>query len=245
MPHGVGELWLANALLFIIKNTFPDFLYITENQLLISAVVPIDPAAPKERMRFLVESVNAKVVLCSRLHAANLEELADNVIPIDDEFMGSLPAFSGRPEARADSHNAAYIIPTSGTTGQPKLSLIEHGSYCTGTKAHHHAFMMDKIEPLRVLQFAAHSFDASIIEILTPLMVGGVTCIPNESDRLNDIAKVMNEMQVTYAQLTPTFVRFLEPSMVPSLATICLMGEAMSQTNLDTWSKINLINGYV
>jgi hypothetical protein len=40
-------------------------------------------------------------------------------------------------------------------------------------------------------------------------------------------------------------VRFLEPSMIPSLKSIILMGEAMSQGNLDTWSKINLINGYV
>ena len=97
--------------------------------------------------------------------------------------------------------------------------------------------------PLRVLQFAAHSFDASVLEILAPLMFGGTVCIPDETDRLNDISKVMNDMQVTWAALTPTFVRFLEPSMVPTLATIILMGEAMSQANLDTWSKINLING--
>jgi non-ribosomal peptide synthetase component F len=62
--------------------------------------------------------------------------------------------------------------------------------------------------------------------------------------RLNDIAKAMNDMRVTFAQLTPTFVRFLEPSMVPDLVTIVLMGEAMSQANLETWSKINLVNGY-
>ena len=86
---------------------------------------------------------------------------------------------------------------------------------------------MDVAKPLRALQFAAHSFDASITEILTPLMVGGTVCIPDESTRLNDIAKAMNDMQVTYAQLTPTFVRFLEPSMVPNLITIVLMGESV------------------
>ena len=74
-------------------------------------------------------------------------------------------------------------------------------------------------------------------------MFGGTVCIPDENERLNDISKVINDMQITWAALTPTFVRFLAPSMVPTMATIILMGEAMSQANLETWSKINLING--
>jgi hypothetical protein len=57
-----------------------------------------------------------------------------------------------------------------------------------------------------------------------------VVCIPDETTRLNDIAKAMNDMRVTYAQLTPTFVRFLEPSMVPNLVTIVLMGESVRST---------------
>lgn len=76
-------------------------------------------------------------------------------------------------------------------------------------------------------------------------MIGGTVCIPDEQTRLNDIVKAMNDMRVNWTQQTPTFVRFLEPSMVPTLANIVLMGEAMSQANLDTWSKINLVNGYV
>jgi non-ribosomal peptide synthetase component F len=166
----------------------------------------------------------------------------DNLLAVDNGLFESLPPFVERPQSRADSHNAAYVIPTSGTTGQPKLPLLEHGNFCTGASGHFVGLGMDT-QPLRALQFAAHSFDASVIEILSPLMFGGTTCIPDENDRLNDISKVINDMHITWASLTPTFVRFLEPSMVPTLATIILMGEAMSQANLDTWSRINLING--
>jgi non-ribosomal peptide synthetase component F len=172
-----------------------------------------------------------------------LDNIAEHVIPVDLELIESLPPPGQRPNSGVTHENAAYIIPTSGTTGQPKLTLIQHGNFCTGAAGHVPALQMDITKPLRVLQFAAHSFDASIIEILTPLMIGGTVCIPDEQTRLNDITKVITEMQATWAQLTPTFVRFLEPAMVPSLATIILMGEAMSQSNLDTWSKIRLING--
>lgn len=205
-------------------------------------VLPLDPTAPVERLEYLINAVGAKVALCSSSEAALLEGLVNDVLAVDDVLFQTLPLSVEWPQGRSNSHNAAYIIPTSGTTGQPKLSLLEHGNYCTGASAHYVGLGMDT-KPLRALQFAAHSFDSSVLEILSPLMFGGTICIPDENDRLNDISKVINDMRITWASLTPTFVRFLEPSMVPTLATIILMGEAMSQANLDTWSKINLING--
>ena len=207
--------------------------------------MPLDPAAPKERVQNLVSACNASVVLCSRNHAQSLENIADNIVPVDFESIEPLPTPSQYPLSNVHSHNAAYIIPTSGTTGQPKLTVVEHGNFCTGAKGHIPGLAMDTLEAPRVLQFAAHSFDASIIELITPLMIGGTICIPDEQTRLNDVSKAINDMRVTHALLTPTFVRFLEPAMVPTLVTIVLMGEAMSQANLDTWSKINLVNGYV
>jgi non-ribosomal peptide synthetase component F len=205
----------------------------------------LDPAYPKERIQHLAESARAKVVLCSPAYVDILETLVENAVPVDSGSLEPLPVPHTRHQSRADSHNAAYIIPTSGTTGQPKLTLLEHRNFCTGAEGHVPGLLYETATPVRVLQFAAHSFDASIVEILTPLMIGGTICIPDEDTRLNDIAKAINDMRVTWACLTPTFVRFLDPTMVPTLATIILMGEAMSQANLDTWTKINLVNGYV
>jgi amino acid adenylation domain-containing protein/non-ribosomal peptide synthase protein (TIGR01720 family) len=97
----------------------------------------------------------------------------------------------------------------------------------------------------RVLQFAAHTFDASLVEILTPLMVGGCVCIPSEHERLNDLAGAMNRMAVDHAVLTPSFVNFLTPSAVPKLRRLVLAGEAMSSSHVDTWSHIvELVNGF-
>jgi amino acid adenylation domain-containing protein/non-ribosomal peptide synthase protein (TIGR01720 family) len=97
----------------------------------------------------------------------------------------------------------------------------------------------------RVLQFAAHTFDASLVEILTPLMVGACVCIPSEHERLNDLAGAMNRMAVDHAVLTPSFVNFLTPSTVPKLRRLVLAGEAMSRSHVDTWSHLCcLVNGY-
>ncbi|KAF2634386.1 acetyl-CoA synthetase-like protein, partial [Massarina eburnea CBS 473.64] len=208
--------------------------------------LPLDPNAPRDRVQHLINAVHAKVVVCSPTHARFFHGLveAEGTVRIDGAFVESLPTPSQRPQGRAGSHNAAYIIPTSGTTGQPKLPVVQHGNICTSVKAHYYGIAMNVPKTLRALQFAAHSFDASIAEILTVLMFGGTMCIPDEETRLNNIAQAMNDMGVTHAQLTPTFVRFLEPSMLPTLEVIVLMGEPMSQADLETWSQIYLVNGY-
>ncbi|ORY11755.1 hypothetical protein BCR34DRAFT_483770, partial [Clohesyomyces aquaticus] len=208
------------------------------------AFLPLDPSNPRQRIEHLVKFTNARIVLCSRNHNGLLAGVADKVLAVDAPSVESLDCSTQYPGSRAESQNAAYIIPTSGTTGQPKLTLIEHGNFCTGARGHVPAMLMDVSDPVRVLQFAAHSFDASLVEILTPLMIGGTVCIPDEQARLNDVMRVINVTQVNWTSLTPTFVRFLEPSMVPTLATIVLMGEAMSRSDMETWSQINLVNGY-
>lgn len=75
-------------------------------------------------------------------------------------------------------------------------------------------------------------------------MVGACVCIPSDAARLNNIAKAINEMRVDHAILTPSFVNFLEPEDVPYLKTLVLAGEPMSQTHIDIWSKITLVNGF-
>jgi amino acid adenylation domain-containing protein/non-ribosomal peptide synthase protein (TIGR01720 family) len=120
--------------------------------------------------------------------------------------------------------------------------VIEHQAFCSGAQVHGPAMLIESDS--RVLQFAAHTFDASLVEILTPLMRGGSVCIPSEESRLNGIVSAINELQVNHAFLTPSFVRFITPADVPNLTRLVLAGEALTQANIDTWSSINLVNGY-
>ncbi|TVY44055.1 Nonribosomal peptide synthetase [Lachnellula occidentalis] len=224
-----------------------------------AAFVPFNPAAPIAHLRALSLDVAATVILCSQQHAGMLLPLAEHIMPVDGEMIGHLPKTNGA-DCLAQSSDLAYVIFTSGTTGQPKGTMIEHRSFCSGAKAHAPAMLINSKS--RVLQFAvctpsvfvphsiliadsqAHTFDASLVEILTTLMVGGVVCIPSEDQRLNNITLAINQMGVNWAVLTPSFVGFINPVDVPGLKTLTLAGEAMSQTHISTWSHINLVNGY-
>ncbi|KAH2309016.1 Nonribosomal peptide synthetase 1, partial [Aspergillus fumigatus] len=208
------------------------------------AFVPMDPSHPTARLQSLVEGVQAHIMLCSRSQTGKLQTVAETLIPLDEEIVDGLPDLptSTFSSTTVKSSNAAYVIFTSGSTGQPKGTLLEHRAYVSGALAHGPVFGLNS--STRVLQFASHAFDASLVDILSSLIFGSCICIPSEEARLNDIAGVINEMKVNHASLTPSFVGFLDPAAVPGLESLVLAGEAMSPQHLATWSHIKLVNGY-
>ena len=209
-----------------------------------AAFVPLDPATPHQRLKALCEKTNSPLLLCSQHLSDNLSSIAPNFFAIDAKVIGNLPRIELKPNSRRHNfHNAAYLIFTSGSTGEPKGTIVEHRSFCTSARNHGPIMFMDLNS--RVLQFAAHTFDASIQEILTTLLSGGTVCIPDENMRLNHLTKAICDMRVNWACLTPSVVNLITPSDVPSLQTLILVGEPMSQNHIETWSQfVRLINGY-
>ncbi|KAB5522985.1 non-ribosomal peptide synthetase [Coniochaeta sp. 2T2.1] len=206
------------------------------------AFVPLDPAHPAERLKSLYDSIEASSILCSRNHVEMLSSIFANVIAVDEAAMAESAVAESVKLPVVSSADVVYVIFTSGSTGKPKGTIISHSAFCSSARAHAPALLIDS--GCRVLQFAAHTFDASLVEILTPLMVGGTVCIPSEHERLNGVAGFINRVNVNHAVLTPSFVGFLDPAAVPSLRRLVLAGEAMGQSHVATWSHIGLVNGY-
>ncbi|KAL4757180.1 uncharacterized protein BDW70DRAFT_163771 [Aspergillus foveolatus] len=224
------SMWYFVALLAVLKAG--------------GAFVPLDPTHPPARLQSLIQKVNAKLVLCSEWHAVRLLGLAEVVIPLSQSTLERIPSapVGFISSDRVNCTNAAYVIFTSGSTGEPKGTLLEHRAYCSSAMAHGPRLLISPDS--RVLQFAAYTFDASLAESVSPFMHGACVCVPSEDDRLNDIVGAIKRLRANYASLTPSFIEFLEPSMVPEIRTLILAGEAMSETHRAKWSTISLVNGF-
>ena len=202
----------------------------------------LDATQPISRLESLTRNLGAKILLCSRTHFQKLSALVEKVLVVESEVLNSLPEWSSDLVTLSSPSNSLYVIFTSGSTGEPKAIVNEHASFVSAAKASTPALNMTP--GLRALQYASYVFDGSIQETLSPLMLGGTVCVPNEHSRINELASVINQMRVEWAVLTPSVANFLAPSAVPRLQTLILVGEPMSQENLSTWSSIKIINGY-
>ncbi|HEX3477593.1 MAG TPA: AMP-binding protein, partial [Kofleriaceae bacterium] len=92
------------------------------------AYLPLDPDHPVERLRFAITDAGARVLVTRRARAGALAALATSTVFIDDVVaVASDQAAAPRVE-RATPRTRAYVMYTSGSTGQPKGVQIEHRS---------------------------------------------------------------------------------------------------------------------
>lgn len=87
------------------------------------AFVPLDPTHPTSRLQHLIDSVKASVVLCSQNRAEALRPIVKTLIPLCAETVDRLPAPADGVDLASGvtSQNAAYVLFTSGSTGEPKV----------------------------------------------------------------------------------------------------------------------------
>jgi amino acid adenylation domain-containing protein/non-ribosomal peptide synthase protein (TIGR01720 family) len=204
-------------------------------------MVPIETGHPMERIKDMIDDIDATVILTSRSKSGVWENSDLTAIVVD---RNTLEALEDRPLklTGATPSNAAYIIFTSGTTGRPKGTIIEHRAFASNVD--HMARVFGQGENARFLQFASYGFDGSLAEILGTLLSGGCLCIPNDHERSNNIVDFLNRFAVNAAILSPSFARLLSPKDV-QLQTLTLAGEAMSAEDVMTWSKdVRLVNCY-
>ncbi|KAF4769418.1 hypothetical protein HAV15_008425 [Penicillium sp. str.  len=209
------------------------------------AFILLDPSHPAERLQDMVQvDFQCPVIITSSKYLELAATLAPNPIIVED--ISQIPHFEIRQDSIpsvASPRSSAYAVFTSGSTGRPKASVIEHQSFLSASAAHTQVLRLDK--NARVIQFASYAFDASIVEMIDTLLVGGCICIPSDADRNQRLGHAIREMQVNWALLTPSVARILNPQHVSTLETLVLGGEGMTRDDVRRWSPhVRLMNAY-
>lgn len=212
-----------------------------------AAFLPLDHRLPLNRLRELVIEVGASLAISSISNQGKLSPVVKELV-MDNRMLHRLQSSNGSTPSRLSApispDDALYIIFTSGSTGKPKGVVISHAAFCSSAAGFKDATRLNSASR-RSLHYASPGFDASIIETLVTLTVGGCICIPSEAQRWNDLAGCIREFNVNWTLLTPSVARLLCPEEVPQLRVLCLGGESLPREMVDVWANhVELINAY-
>ncbi len=134
------------------------------------AYVPIDPTYPRERIEFMLEDTDVRLLIVSTRDGLPAFSFTGEVLSIDEMSLTTEQAETENVGYYGNAADLAYVMYTSGSTGRPKGVMVEQRNIIRLVKNINYV-RLD--ENSRILQAGAVVFDASTFEIWGALLNGG------------------------------------------------------------------------
>ena len=203
---------------------------------------PIDTKMPSERLSRIIHKLGAKVAVTT--HALSEKLISSG---FDGEMLFTDELSPDAPEAepvQVDESSPAYILFTSGSTGEPKGVIVSHRAV-----AHH---MLWQTEHLPISDDAVlgsqapFHFDASMPDIFTPLFTGAeLHIIPERLFLLPyKLTEYINDHSINTLIWVPSALMLLSSradfSKVPlrALKTVVFCGEILPAVHFNRWRTL-------
>ncbi len=171
--------------------------------------LPLDPNFPKDRLEYILENSNAKLLISTFNNSAKFENFKINTICIDKIGWHLKFINSQNPNLKIDKESLAYMIYTSGSTGNPKGVKVPHRSAVNLINSTKKRPGINSKE--RFLAVTTLSFDISVLEMFLPTSVGATVVIANTNEIKNGLAlmQLIEQHDITMMQSTPTTYNLL------------------------------------
>ncbi|WP_416875596.1 non-ribosomal peptide synthase/polyketide synthase [Kitasatospora sp. SC0581] len=202
------------------------------------AYVPVDPTYPAARISYLLQDTRPALLVTT----SAVGELpgADHL----DRLLLDSADLDGRPDAdpgvAVDPGHAAYVIHTSGSTGNPKGVVVPHRNVVRLFRTTEELFGFTAADVWTL--FHSYAFDFSVWELWGPLLHGGrLVVVDHETSRSpGRFLELLARERVTVLNQTPSaFYQLMQADAEHprelALRTVVFGGEALEHARLASW----------
>lgn len=207
--------------------------------------VPFDPAYPEDRLQYMLEDTQVRVLFTQRHLRDQLPGKGASILVMED-LTGTVGT---KATVTVNADDAAYIMYTSGSTGKPKGVVVPHRAVSRLVRDQN--FL--PFGPHQVfLQLSNISFDASTLEIWGAVLNGGKLVLqPQQKPTLSEVTECIKEHSITAVWFTAGLFNLLVDDHLDGLRGlkhILTGGDVLSVPHVKRALKVLgpgvLINGY-
>ena len=217
IPRG---LWMPMASLGVLKSG--------------CAYQPLDATYPPERLNFMMQDADAKLLITTEELRPIISDYAGEVLIVDPRKTelptadDTQPSSSSAQARTSEPDDLFILLYTSGTTGVPKGVRLTHGNLVCFINWYHRYFGLGPSH--RVGAYASYGFDACMMDMYPALTCGAAVVIVPEEMRydLLGMGAYLQRNGVTHAFMTTQVGRqFAIDAECPTLEHLSMGGETL------------------
>ncbi|KAF5844163.1 hypothetical protein GGP41_002268 [Bipolaris sorokiniana] len=220
------------------------------------AYLPLDSKTPTKRIEAILSSLPGYTILLTGadIPNTNIQLSKVEVVGIREALTEAMDDFISQQSVTTiegpSSTSLAYVMFTSGSTGQPKGVMVEHRGIVRLVRDNN---LVQYLPTSPVMAHMANlAFDASIWEIYAPLLHGGtIVCIGSMAVLDPEVVlQIFRLHHVQSAFMTPTLMGSYAkqlPAIFTGIEMLCVGGEALQPHHIQSIENVftgKLVNSY-
>jgi amino acid adenylation domain-containing protein len=201
--------------------------------------VPLTPDFPHSRLKYIVQDSQASAILTNDQNISLAQTLINQTIELIN--IDKLEISTHNIHSTVSPDTIAYLLYTSGSTGQPKGVIQNHRNVLHFIRTYTNNLHITADDKLTLLSY--YSFDAAVVDIFAALLNGATLYPINlKQQSFATLSAWLTEQQITIYHSTPTVYRHWLNALtgdenLAQIRLVVLGGEPVYKSDVDGYKK--------
>ena len=203
--------------------------------------VTLDPDYPQDRVSYILEDSLASLIITNDHNFDKAQDLVGEKLRIINIDQIEITDIYEEINQKISADTIAYLLYTSGSTGQPKGVIQNHGNVIHFIRNYTNNLHISTQDKLTL--FSSYSSDAAVIDIFGTLL-NGATLYPFDlkQEGLANLSQWLREQEITIYHSTPTVYRYFLNSVtdkkdLEKIRLVVLGGETVVKQDVELYGE--------